>query len=324
MAPTFAEATAVTPSGTHTYTANFHSEWCIGSVPHGGVVAATFLNVAAAHFGTTLAAQNQPHTISLHTEFVRRTSAGIAHFAVHDVKLGRGTSTIHVVLTQDGRDEVVAYMTNANMTIENGLTLLTGWSTEPLPPPRPVDFARLARDGVDEHWKLLTELPHPDKRKAVNKVRMYAPRDGHVLPNIVDEWICFASGERFRDSAVAFVSDMWPQLLEGLVKRQTEIMDPKASAAEKSEKQNMDLSWYWYPTLTLSLDVKKPLPAEGVQWLHVRALSKQVRNGRFDYEIVIYDENEEIVALSHHIAMVLDGARNLAAKRKGKKAASKI
>ncbi|KAI0206526.1 thioesterase-like superfamily-domain-containing protein [Astrocystis sublimbata] len=318
MAPTFAEATAVKATGSHTYTGHFLSEWCIGSVTHGGVVTATLLRVAATHFGTTLARQRQPHTITLHTEFLRRTRTGPATFTVKDVKLGRQTSTIHVTLTQDGRDEVVAYITNANMTTESGLTLQTGWTASPPLPGPPKDFAKLAADGEDADWVVLKDLPYPKLRKASNRILMHLPRNGQVQPNVIDEWVRLESGERLPPEALGFVSDMWPQMMESLVMRQQQGPDgEKQQATKKTNGDRDDLPWLWYPTLVLNLDIKKAIPPEGVEWLHVRVQSKHVKNGRYDYEVLIFDQAGDLVALSHHVAMVLDGKRNTAMRGDG-------
>ncbi|KAF2966336.1 hypothetical protein GQX73_g7216 [Xylaria multiplex] len=308
MIPTFAEATAVKATGTHTYSANFPSEWCIGSVTHGGVVIATLLRVAATHFSTTLAKQNQPHTIILQAQFLRRTRAGLATFTVQDMKLGHRTSTIHISLTQDGREEVVAYLTNTNMSSEDGLTLQTEWSPNPPLPARPIDLAKLAAEGEDADWVVLKDLPFPELRKAVNRVRMHVPRNGQVQPNVIDEWVRLESGECFSMEGIGYVSDMWPQMMEGLVRRQQEA-DAKKQPVKKGDDE---LAWLWYPTLTLNLDIKKVIPPEGVEWLHVRVHSKQIKNGRYDYEVVVFDDTGDIVALSHHVAMVLDGSRNTA------------
>jgi acyl-CoA thioesterase FadM len=65
----------------------------------------------------------------------------------------------------------------------------------------------------------------------------------------------------------------------------------------------------------LNLDVKKALPEEGVKYLHVRLQAKQIKNGRFDLEIVVMDEGGELVALSHHVCFAVSAARNTAARR---------
>jgi len=280
-------------------------------------VTATILRVAATHFNTTLAAQKQPHTITLHAEFLRRTNAGGATFTVRDMKLGRQTSTIHVSLTQNGREEVVAYLTNADINAETGFTLQTGWSPDPPLPARPTDFAKLAADGEDERWVVLRDLPHPKLRKAVTRARMHVPRGGQAAPNVIDEWIRLESGEKLTMEGIGFVADMWPQMIEGLVVKQQQQQQQRPASHEKVAKKEGDLPWLWYPTLVLNLDIKKTLPPEGVDWLHVRVHAKRVKNGRYDYEIVIFDDKEEVVALSHHVALVLDGSRNTAARGKG-------
>lgn len=276
-------------------------------MPHGGVVTATVLRAAATHFGTTLAKQNQPHTITLHAEFLRRTRAGPATLTVRDAKLGRQTSTVHVALAQDGRDEVVVYVTNANMAAERGLSLRTGWAPDPPLPPAPRDLARLAAEGEDADWVVLRNMPHAERRKAVSRVLMHVPRAGQARPGVVDEWVRLASGERFPMEGIGFVADVWPQMIEGLMRQQ------QGAAGNKSEDQ----SWLWYPTLVLNLDIKKVLPPEGVEWLHVRVHLKQIKNGRYDYEVIVYDDTGDMVALSHHVAMVLDGRRNTGARGAG-------
>jgi hypothetical protein len=74
---------------------------------------------------------------------------------------------------------------------------------------------------------------------------------------------------------------------------------------------------FWYPTILLNLEIKKALPAEGVDWLFVRVDTKQIKNGRLDLDIVILDEAGEIVALSQHVALVVGSERNFAGRKDG-------
>ncbi|KAF2141882.1 uncharacterized protein K452DRAFT_250820 [Aplosporella prunicola CBS 121167] len=291
---TFQEATAVKIVDSHTYSAHFHSEWCVGSVPHGGYVTSCFLRVAAEHFRTTLAAQNQPHTITLHSEFLRRTQQGPALFKVRDAKLGRQTSVIHVSLTQDDREEVVSYITNSNMNTEQGLTFETNWSLQP--PPPAVDLARLVK-GEEKTWAVKPN-PFPKFRKVLEQVQMYLPRDGQVMGSLADEWLHMKNDEKFTNASLGLVCDLFPALIEAL------------SITDKESKL------YWFPTLLLNLDIKKCLPEEGVDWLFVRVRAKQIKNGRQDLEVVVLDENADIVALSHHVALILPAERNTAERRK--------
>ena len=78
-----------------------------------------------------------------------------------------------------------------------------------------------------------------------------------------------------------------------------------------------EVAVFWYPTLLLNLEFKKALPEAGVDWLFVRVDSKQIRNGRMDLEVVILDEAGDIVALSHHVALVMGSERNVAQRKNG-------
>ncbi|CAI6341450.1 unnamed protein product [Periconia digitata] len=284
------EATAVQQLDSKTYTCNFHDDWCIGTVPNGGYVTGCILEVVSKHFHTSLAKLHQPHTIALHVEFLRRTQVGLATFKVEDVKIGRQTSIVHVHMSQDGREEIVAYVTNSNIHTEQGVTFDTHYELHPQRPA--VDFGKLELD-TDENWKRIRENPFPKFRKALSRLHLYSPRTGQTVAHTADQWVCFTDGKNFTDSSVGFVADMFPQILEW----------------------HRDPGQYWYPTLLLNLDVKKTLPKEGVKWLGNRVQLKKVHNGRMDIEVHIFDDAGDIVALSHHVAFVLDASRNLA-KRK--------
>ncbi|KAF2405501.1 hypothetical protein EJ06DRAFT_28209 [Trichodelitschia bisporula] len=306
MAVSFADATTVKAIDSHTYTTDFESDWCIGSVPHGGYVASCFMRVASAHFATTLRAQNQPHTMTMHLEYPRRTEVGPAIFKVKDVKLGRQTSTIHITLTQHGREEVLAYINQANLDTLTGPTFPSGWKLEP--ERYPVDLAKL-NAGTDEHWAEQGEMPFAPFRRASSRVRFFFPRKGQYLKSMNDQWIIFRDGERFTNESLGYVADMFPQVVESYVAG----MDPyKVGAAS----QKSAAASFWYPTVVLNLDVKKALPKEGVEWLAVRTRSKQIQNGRLDIEVVIMDEKGDLIALSHHVALVVSAARNMAERRR--------
>jgi hypothetical protein len=76
----------------------------------------------------------------------------------------------------------------------------------------------------------------------------------------------------------------------------------------------------WYPTLTLALDIKALPEKEGWEWLFVRVECGTIRGGRMDIDVTICDENSQIVAISRHVAVVVDVARN----RAKDKAAAKL
>nr|OQO16344.1 hypothetical protein B0A51_15939 [Rachicladosporium sp. CCFEE 5018] len=309
-------ATSAKQIDAHTYTADFHPAWTIGTVPHGGFVTAAFLQVVRLHFDTTLKKQKQPHTLSLHLEFLRRTQTGAAKFVVKDVKLGRQTSVVHVTLSQDGREEVVGYVTNSNLSTETGVTFATRWE---LSPPAPAaDVSKFDSDS-EPNWGERHSWPFSDFRKATRGIRSMFPRNGQVAQNIVDEWLCCRNGENWTQEMLGSVVDTFPQVLEHYVIG----YDPYSVELEKRlkpgelEKQMSDSgAKMWYPTILLNLEVKKALPVEGVKWLFVRLQAKQIKNGRFDLEIIVMDAEGDLVALSHHVCFAVGSERNLAVRRK--------
>lgn len=254
----------------------------------------SILEAVKTHFNTTLAKQNQPHTIALHVEFLRRTQAGPATFKVDDVKLGRQTTIVHVSMEQDGRQEVIAYATNSNLDTETGFTFDTQHKLSP--PVPPVDLAKLEQD-TDPTWRKQPEMPHAKFRKATTKVIFHFPRANQSALATADEWLCWSDGSNFTNTSIGFVADMFPQIIEKF--------------------RHKEQGPFWYPTLLLNLDIKKSLPPEGVKWLQIRVEIKKVKNGRMDLEVFVHDAEGDLVALSHHVGFVMDASRNTAARRTG-------
>jgi acyl-CoA thioesterase FadM len=67
---------------------------------------------------------------------------------------------------------------------------------------------------------------------------------------------------------------------------------------------------FWYPTVTMNIDLKSRLPREGVEWLHTRVITRMLRGSRADLEVLILDQDGGLVATSTQVALVVDPARN--------------
>lgn len=283
-------------------------------VPHGGYVASVFQQAIKTHFNTTLKKQNQPHNMILHFEYLRRTEVGTATLKVKDVKIGRQTSTIHVTLSQQDREEVFAYATNSNLSSEQGLSLPTSWQLTPAR--AAVDLSALEA-GQDQNWAERKSWPFADFRKAPMHTRFFFPRQGQSHPSIVDQWMCLSNGENWTNQSLGYVADLFPQIVE-VYSHQP--VDPYSVALEETmsiqeQEKKYRNPGYWYPTLVLNLDVKKALPEEGAKWLYLRLQAKSIRNGRYDLEMVIMDAQGELVALSHHVCLAISASRNTAKRR---------
>lgn len=307
----FDEATAITQVNPHTYSANFSDAWSIGTVPNGGYITACFLRVARLHFATTLAKQDQPDTITVHLEFMRRTQVGPATFTVAEKKLGRQASVVHITLTQEGREEVVAYLSNTNLKTEKGISFPTEWALNP--PALPADIPKFA-GNLDDNWEEQKHMPFAKFRKSSSRMRWFFPRQGQRFKSISDEWIGWSTGQKMTQDALGFACDNFPLVVESYVKDRP--YDVKHGEEAEHNAAEMKPARFWYPTLLLNLDIVKRLPDEGVDFLFVRAQSKRIRNGRLDIEVTILDEQGDLVAVSHHVVLVVDASRNLA-KRSG-------
>jgi lipoate synthase len=64
----------------------------------------------------------------------------------------------------------------------------------------------------------------------------------------------------------------------------------------------------------MNMEAKMALPDEGTEWLAVRVSSKQIKEAKFDLEVLVRDADGNVVALSHYVAMILSIMRNNAKK----------
>lgn len=301
-------------------------------VPHGGYTAALLYNLALTHFAHAHPKQyDAPATpISLQLSFLRRTAAGPAILHVQDVKIGLRTSTIHVQLLQPSEKapdqlavNVAGYITVSPPSAEVGISAPTGWTPYPVPPPGSlpngqVDLAALARTGHDGAWTKL-DPPYADFRRAASQLELYGPGKGQTQQQrtgtmAIDQWARFRPGGeasgRWTDAAVVYLLDMFPMALEGF-----DTMSATAVAKEKGEPVPESMANFWYPTVTLNIDMKKRLPREGVEWLYSRVVTKVVRDGRTDLEVTVLDEKGEVVALSTQVGLVVSASRNLGSRK---------
>ncbi|KAF4631136.1 hypothetical protein G7Y89_g6996 [Cudoniella acicularis] len=342
----FTEATKVEKLNSHTYRVTLSDDFCIGAVPNGGYTASCMLAAARAH----LSPHNQPDTLTAHFEYPRRTSAGPALVIIEDVKLSRQLSTLHLTLWQDGllsqepwitpsvsHRTILAYTTHTNLRAFTGISLPTGWEVTPAAtlPPLP-DFEKLKNEDADDGWE---KSKFPKGSELVRSLRnwgFYLPRGGPLTPGVLDMWIRRASGEPITQGALAYVVDSFPYNLHTflaspelrkLLEAQERQQQPRDRAEEtqgktREEDRGKDQrGGLWFPTVVMNIEVKTALPEEGVEWLAVRVTSKQIKDGKFDLDVLVRDMEGEIVALSHHVAMILSMERNTAKRKSSTKAA---
>ncbi|KAK7752299.1 hypothetical protein SLS62_005835 [Diatrype stigma] len=318
------------------------------TVPNGGYAASCMLAAASAH----LSSRGQSDTLTAHFEYPGRTAAGPAIVAVEDVKLAGQLSTLHLTLWQGGllphapwiapavsRRVVLAYTNHTNLGSFAGMSLPTGYevtAAAALPSPMP-DFERLIATGADDAWEEAKAPAGPssssDFTRSLRNWNFYEPRAGPLTPGALDMWVRFASGERLTQAALPYVVDSFPFNLHTFLAapevRQLLLEPPPApqqdptgaARAEDLRKKDRQRAGLWFPTVVMNLEAKKALPDEGVEWLAVRVTSKQIREGKFDIDVLVRDVEGEMVALSHHVAMIVSMEKNTREKGASAKAA---
>lgn len=311
------------------------------TVPHGGYVTSIFHRAATTHFNHTHPSLYKvtPTPISVQLSFIRRNAATKAVLKVEDTKLGARTSTLHVTMLQrregkkskannnniEGKEEeeepleikVTGYITVTPSTAEIGTTTNTDWTIHPPPvagtkPNGAVDLTALATTGQDGAWTRLAKIS--DFRRALQHVEAYVPRSDNRR-GINDQWARFRpgggggdggdKGARWTDESVMYLIDLFPMALEGLGKM--------ALSEAPADGDLGEVPMFWFPTVTMGVDVKKRLPAGsgGVEWLYSRIVNKVIRDGRMDTHVEVVDEGGEVVALASQVALIMSAMRNV-------------
>ena len=205
------------------------------------------------------------------------------------------------------------------MHTEKGISLPTGYRPDPVP--APVDVAELAK-GTSQNWAEWTYDWHPSSPfRAFTHFRYFFPARGVSHPSMADAWLTpLHPDDAFTAETLGCVADLWHRMVENyrpnaewgtrmVASRATSIIENFSRADINGDSQD---PLYAYPTFSMTLEVKTLLPPEGVKWLFVRAQAKQIKNGRMDTEVTIFDSDLELVALSHQVSFIVDlshGAR---------------
>ncbi|KAI1121450.1 thioesterase family protein [Nemania abortiva] len=310
----FAEATRVDKLDSHTYKVDLNHVFSIGAVPNGGYVGSCMIAAGNAH----LSSRGQPDLLTAHFEFLAQTAAEPAVIVIEDVKPGRRMSTLHLTLWQGGllphapwitplvsRRAVLTYATFTNLRGLTGMSETTGYeATSAAALPNLPDFEMLKTKDADSSWQLSRPPKGSGSWRSLRNWKFYLPRAGPLTLGVLDMWIRTASGENITSGALAYVADSFPYNLHAFLPASPD--DGAEQARRDGERKTL-----WFPTLVMNLDMKMALPDEGVEWLAVRITSKQIKNAVFDLDITIRNVDGELVALSHHVAMIVDMGRNI-------------
>lgn len=194
----------------------------------------------------------------------------------------------------------------------------TRWT--PWPPSKPVRTSELESNSSPD-WLRYKVRYHPDEFFRVQSCLTFYFPVSAPNPAISEQWIEPAEPlSSFTNEHLGMLIDIWTPMMEsfrpeslqghdGTIKIAREQKAGTSATADAAFKAGWT-SPYYYPTLSVNLEIKKVLPQEGVRWLYVRASTKQIQQGKMDVEVLILDDQGDLVALSHQVVLVVDtGAR---------------
>lgn len=124
---------------------------------------------------------------------------------------------------------------------------------------------------------------------------------------------------RFVTASLGYICDMWPQLIDAFIPgspysaagmvRAMMALGKGQCDTEKGivldEGSARDWVKYWYATTSMTVQVYRALPGEGVDWLWTRVCAESIRDGRMDIRIIVADA-EGTVATGVLSVLVVD------------------
>lgn len=148
----------------------------------------------------------------------------------------------------------------------------------------------------------------------------------------VEEWITprgsspGADGkeERFSTESLGLVADLWPQIVDSFLRSpySAPAMVLQALTLERDSEDAVKAGFVlteeevsrwvtaWYPTMTLDLQITKPLATDGERWLWQKAWAEQITNKGMDVQLRIADSQGDLVAIGQLVVMVVNQERN--------------
>lgn len=232
-----------------------------------------------------------------------------------------------------------------------GISLQTGWQ---LTPCRPMDLHMLEMD-LDTEWISYQTAFHRDGfRRAHSYVRTFIPKSWPSNIKFTEQWIlpgwdclpqgsCVARNEqdkaRWTTEMIQFAIDMSFPVQENFFPQTDRLPMGSIAAtlefAEAQKKARVQGNPNWreleldgsrkpitqtvHVTLSMSTEIKRNLPPEGVRWLYLRTEAKNITGGRMDLEILLCDENMDLIAISQHVAHIIPSAQKQEKGGKGSK-----
>ncbi|RAO73554.1 uncharacterized protein BHQ10_009566 [Talaromyces amestolkiae] len=292
----FADATRVTPvPGTDDqFEATIHWDWCGGLHAHGGFTLSLIFSTVRTYFLRKYPSTPQPDPINSNIHFIQPAPRGRVILTVTELSHARRYSTVEVKL----RDPAGTICTSATV-IQGNLATEDGPSMA-VPPVMTHDEIP-DRERCDQWFRsplLVKLMPVISKMRVLKrkeaKTQVWS-RKGAAGLNTKETWVRWEDLDQKLD--VISLGVVGIQFLPAPLN-----FDPTMA----------DLSKYVFPTMCMSVEIKKdPKDAE---WLFLEIVCHKIQNGRYDTDVRVMDENGDLVALSKHVSVMAEMKRTKASK----------
>jgi acyl-CoA thioesterase len=256
----FDRATAVRPAGDGRFTAHVEPVWNIGNAPNGGYL----LSIALSGVAQSLP---HPHPFAVSAHYPSRIEPGPAEVRVEVVRVGKGSSTAHARLVQDGEARVLVTATYGDLDRLSGPTSIQAERPD-FPPPD--ECIRAMGPNAPVFMQQFDLRLTPETAAwAVTKPSGVAEAAG---------WNRFADGREPDPACLPLMSDSFPPTVFNVVPS------------------------LWVPTIELTVHVRgRPAPG----WLQCRFRTRYLIDGYLEEDGEIWDSTGRLVALSRQMAKIL-------------------
>ena len=206
-----------------------------------------------------------------------------------------------------------------NFARQKGPSFDTHWSLSPSPADASISFPAL---DADLRW-ISYQCPwHPrGYRRPQSYVKFFVPlqfRD----PSYRDCWLTPSDPSfAFKDEHLGFVGDMTLPIIDNFCGEDgvgSHAACVLAGLKQKQEREEGVMpaaddeagSSFATPiasvTLSLNMEIKRNLPAEGTRWLFSRSRARQISDGKMDNEVIILDEGGRLVAIVQQVHQLIE------------------
>ncbi|KAI9274839.1 thioesterase-like superfamily-domain-containing protein [Phascolomyces articulosus] len=296
------------------YAGSVDINWAIGQVPAGGYVVALSLSAVLDHFST----RYQQHPASLNTFFFKKTEAGPFIVEITELKSSKkGFVVVKAVLRQPKKyneknkvpqdlskydrnqyvTKTLSIITMSDMNGETGITLSKGETGVAPVPPQMATMEPAKMDYMGDYVDL-----YQDK----STYPVYDTQGNVIKPGRAEihHGYDFKDGRETDFKSLPYWADLFTNPLYS--------MGPQVLGKSK----------YWMPTLQLEVQFKT-VPKD-VKNVIATFKIPHIVNNRFDLDGALYDQHQNLLAITRHQCLVVPWERNVGSSSSSSSASSKL